>query len=454
MTTKGGVKTGEKLGIGAGARETADAGMSAYTGHDAGETAAQAGGRADRIVGADGVRALAALGVIFSHLYQKLNAPVQTGWYQDVHAVFLHGAYGVSTFFVLSGMLLSYPFWKAYLTGGERPSLRHYARRRAARIVPGYYVSLLVSFALTFLIFPDAQYKVWRLVAGLTFTSGFHYKTFFPSATNGPLWSISLEVFSYLLLPLTLAALFWWRGRRRTKEGAIAKGNLGFGLGYWLLVIALVTVVNGLVVKTFTLSPLQRGWNFGDIGGAKEWMPGYNPLSFFAHFALGILAALFIASRATRCADKPGRGKSVWFDLIALAGLVGAAWLIWTSRFPPEPSNQDWFQNQPYQWPFFQLFIMTVLVGLAHSRWLGRAFDNRFFRYTATISFGLYIWHYLVLFWIAEVTGQQYYYGAIADWHRHLWTSAAVLAISYGIAAVSWKFIEQPALRSKWANKR
>jgi peptidoglycan/LPS O-acetylase OafA/YrhL len=112
----------------------------------------------DRIIGADGVRALAALGVIFSHLYQRLFMPGQVDWYQDAQAVFMHGAYGVSTFFVLSGMLLSYPFWKAYLTGAPFPSVRHYVRRRAARIIPGYYASLLVSFGLMFLVMPDAPY--------------------------------------------------------------------------------------------------------------------------------------------------------------------------------------------------------------------------------------------------------------------------------------------------------
>lgn len=411
----------------------------------------------DRIIGADGVRALAALGVIFSHLYQRLNQPVQTGWYQDVQAVFMHGAYGVSTFFVLSGMLLSYPFWKAYLTGAKRPSLRHYVRRRAARIVPAYYASLLVSFALTFNMFPDAQDKVWRLVAGLTFTSGFHYVTFFPTETNGPLWSISFEVFSYVLLPLTLAGLFAWRRwrRSRSKVGTDLRGGPWRSLAYWLVVIAVVIAANGALVNHVKLSYEGMGWQYGPVGGAKFWMPGYNPLGFFCHFALGMLAAWAIASWRTRRAagSDATAGKRWWWDLVAASALVGLAVLVWRSREPADPQHIGGFQNQPYGYPLFALLVATLLVGLSSSRWLGKAFDNRFFRYTATISFGLYVWHYLVLHWMSFITDGQFEYQNVNLWTKHAWMSAAVLVISYAVATLSWRFIERPVLASRWATR-
>ena len=90
-----------------------------------------------RVRGADGVRAFAALWVVGSHLFQRLRLEPQEPWLQDVQLVMMKGAFGVSAFFVLSGMLLSLPFWRAYLTGRPYPSLRHYARRRFARIAPG-----------------------------------------------------------------------------------------------------------------------------------------------------------------------------------------------------------------------------------------------------------------------------------------------------------------------------
>ncbi|NYI40274.1 acyltransferase family protein [Demequina lutea] len=420
----------------------------------------------DRILGADGIRAMAALGVIFSHLYQRLFMPDQAQWYQTVQALFMKGAFGVSTFFVLSGMLLSYPYWKAYLAGQPMPKLGHFVRRRAARIVPAYYASLLVSFALTFAIAPDAGYKVWRLIAGLTFTSDFDYVTFFPSEINGPLWSISFEVFSYVLLALMMAALFWWIGRRVAGSGAKVaaarrKGTPLRGLAYWAVIFVAVNVLNGVLVASVKLSDEGKGWQYGDIGGAKEWMPGYNPLGLFGHFLLGILAAWAIASWSARQAGAGGKAGDTavaltrwWWDAIAAAGFVASGVLLWTVRSPAEPTNLTGFQDQPYLFPLFALAVAITLVGLAHSRLLGRIVDNRFARYTATVSFGLYVWHYLVLYLFSYITDGRFEYYGIHSWPQHLAISGAVLVVSYVIATFSWRWLEQPVLRSRWATRR
>jgi peptidoglycan/LPS O-acetylase OafA/YrhL len=100
----------------------------------------------DMISGADGVRALGCLMVVFSHLFQRLSLPDQTPRVQNIQLFFLKGSFGVSVFFVLSGMLLSYPFWKRYLAGQAFPSIGEYIRRCAIRIMPGFYASSLVSF--------------------------------------------------------------------------------------------------------------------------------------------------------------------------------------------------------------------------------------------------------------------------------------------------------------------
>lgn len=392
--------------------------------------------------------------------------PDQADWYQTVQALFMKGAFGVSTFFVLSGMLLSYPYWKAYLAGEPMPRIEHFVRRRAARIVPAYYASLLVSFVLTFVIVPDAGYKVWRLIAGLTFTSDFHYVTFFPSEVNGPLWSISFEVFSYVLLALMMAALFWWIGRGAAARGAKAaraprKGTPLRGLTYWAVVFAAVNVLNGVLVATVRLSDKGKGWQFGDIGGAKESMPGYNPLGFFGHFLLGILAAWAIGSWRARQGRSRGGAREPaevltrwWWDAVTVAGFAGAGALLWSARSPVEPNNLTGFQDQPYLFPVFALAVAITLVGLAHSRLLGRIVDNPFARYTATVSFGLYVWHYLVLYLFSYITDGRFEYYGIRSWPQHLAISGAVLVVSYVIATFSWRWLEQPVLRSAWANRR
>ena len=389
-----------------------------------------------RLTGADGLRAFAALWVVFSHLYQRLLLPAQAPWLQDFQVLMMKGAFGVSIFFVLSGMLLSFPFWKAYLTGAPRPHIGHYVRRRVARIVPGFYASLGVSFVVGLVIFPDAPHRLWRLLSGLTFTSGFHYVTLFPVESNGPLWSIGLEVVSYVLMPLAMWGLFALRRRRPA-----------IGLVYWLGTFAVVIALNQWIVTTFTTAYFGKGWQYGMVGGAKEWMPGYNPIGFFGHFAIGVLAAALIAVWQVHHAGARLRR----FDVLAGAALVGAVALVWSVRLPPEPDASTNFQGQPYLFPVFAALIGLLLVGLAYSTVVGRIVDNRFARYTAKVSFGIYIWHYLLLHLVSAITGGEFEYFGITDPWRHAMLSAVVLVLTYAVASASWYLLEKPILNSRWA---
>lgn len=406
------------------------------------ETEPQAGAttQSNRISGADGMRALAALGVVFSHLFQRLGMDDQPAWLDFLQSAMMKGAYGVSIFFVLSGMLLSLPFWRAYLTDAPRPRIGHYVRRRFARIAPGYYASLVVSFVVAFLLFDEVKSAWLRFAAGATFTSGFHYVTFFPTESNGPLWSISLEVFSYVLMPLFMIAMF-----------ALGRRGFRFSKWFWFGVFALVAVANQVVVTVFQTSNVAKGWEYGNVGGAKEWMPYFNPVGFFGHFCIGVIAAGFIVWHQIH-----GRGRRKWrFDRLALGGLLGIAAIVAvTATLSKEPIYmQNPFQGQPYMFPLLAVFAAMALVGMAHSRVVGRVLDNRFFRYTATVSFGLYIWHYLLLHLVSYLTFGEFEYGGVQDPIRFAWISATTLVLAYAVATLSWKFIEKPVLRSRWANK-
>ncbi len=403
---------------------------------DSGHRVARGDGVGGRISGADGLRAVAALWVVGSHLFQRL-APQPDSWIDDVRLVMMKGPFGVSVFFVLSGMLLATPFWRAYLTGRPFPRIGHYTRRRVARIVPGFYASLAVSSVVALLLVPDAPYRLVRFLAGLTFTSGLHWVTFFPVPLNGPLWSIGFEVVSYVLMPVAMWGLF--RLRRRGVRIAAA---------YWLAVTAVVIGANQWIVTTLVPSAEGRGWQYGDVGGAKEWMPSYNPVGFFAHFCVGIAVAAVVAWWQLRRA-----GRRHWgFDVLAGSALSGAAWLVWVNRAPAEPVYLTNPQSQPYLFPWFAVVVGVALIGLAHSAFLGRVVDNRFARFTATVSFGIYIWHYLLISVLEHYSDGGFSYGAMAEPGRHLAVSAGLVAVTYVVATASWHWIERPVLTSRWAS--
>ncbi|MEO8686355.1 MAG: acyltransferase family protein, partial [Devosia sp.] len=170
----------------------------------------------NRLLGADFVRASACCIVMAHHLAQRIDGRTPFGQQPLAQIFNVVGGFGVAMFFVLSGFLLARPFWQALDRGRPLPSLRIYALRRAARIVPGFWLALTVTFVLSFTVF-GATFDGWlvlRYLAGLLLVSDWHWTTLFPVEINGPMWSIGFEVTSYVLLPLGFWALFAL-GRRR-----------------------------------------------------------------------------------------------------------------------------------------------------------------------------------------------------------------------------------------------
>jgi ABC-type glycerol-3-phosphate transport system permease component/peptidoglycan/LPS O-acetylase OafA/YrhL len=431
--------------------------------------------------GADGVRAVACLLVVFSHLAQRLNKPEQLGIVQSVQTFFMNGGFGVSAFFVLSGMLLSYPFWKRYLEGSDAPNLLEYARRRFVRIAPGFYASLVVVFLIALVFDPDVQHKWIRLVSGLTFTSSFHYVTFFPVDLNGPLWSIGFEVFCYLLMPLFMIGLFHLAratsnrftrvttratertSTRTTPRGTIEittrtvtrirtrgsretprAGSMPLAVGYWLGVFALAVMAHFWIMQNLVPDSVERGWQYTIIGGAKFWMPHYNPVGLFGHYCIGVLAAGFIAWRQRRVRlGLVSRTRA--FDGIVVVSSVVAFVLILVTAYTGEFSFS--LGQQPYAFPVFAICVASILASAPFATWIHRPLDNAFFRYTARVSFGLYIWHYPILELTRLFHNPNYKYFGISSLTDWALVSAAILIVAYIVAGLSYTHIEAPFLK-------
>ncbi len=122
-----------------------------------------------RLLGADFLRAVACLTVLFHHLAQRMSGRVSLE-FMDWFGFFARvGTFGVAIFFVLSGFLLARPFWVALDAGRPMPSLATYATRRAARILPGFWLALTVTFILSFTVFGDELdgQLVLRYLAGV-----------------------------------------------------------------------------------------------------------------------------------------------------------------------------------------------------------------------------------------------------------------------------------------------
>lgn len=381
-----------------------------------------------RLAGADFVRASACLMVVGHHIAQRLSPQTVTHNWADVLAGVMMGAFGVGAFFVLSGYLLARPFWVALDKGEPMPSLRTFALRRAARILPGYYLALTVSFLLSFTIlkFPFDGELVFRYLSGVALVADFHWLTFFPVEYNGPLWSICFEITSYALLPIGLAIIFL----------VPIKGWLSRLI--WLGLLWLVLQANGWIVLHMQPDDYHRDWGYGLVGGAKVWMPDYNPIGFFAIFMTGALAA----GIQTRIAQ----WRSIVFDLVAIGGGALAYWSLWWNY----PLTDGFgYTSIPYGYPWFPVGVGLVLIAVPSSVLVQKITEIWPIRFIARISFGIYVWHFLIMECIRVLYQPYYVFGSMYSVSQWAWLSAGMFAAAVTIATLSYYFLEAPIIR--WA---
>lgn len=150
---------------------------------------------AGRIPSLDGVRAVAALLVVYAH------AAMPGHHHVVAHLVKTRcGFLGVQIFFVLSGFLITTLMLRERArTGGL--DLRAFYLRRFLRIIPAYAALLLVIAILQALGRADLNPSNW--LAALTYTVNFQMAPLPREIYHA--WSLSVEEHFYLLWPLLMA---------------------------------------------------------------------------------------------------------------------------------------------------------------------------------------------------------------------------------------------------------
>jgi peptidoglycan/LPS O-acetylase OafA/YrhL len=236
--------------------------------------------RGGRLNGVDGLRACAALWVVLFHIRAFSGARLG-----PLDLLVRSGSTGVSLFLVLSGFCLYLPVVK----GGGRLRVGRFFRRRALRLLPAYYVSLVVvllvvAFAarpLGLAPLSGSQLTV-EAVTHLTMTHSLFPSTFY--TLNGAYWSLALEWQLYLSLPLLVFAV-----RRR-------------GLARVVLAVVAVNVVYRLGLQVAIDSHMVAA----SSPLATEVLPNLLP-GRWAEFAFGMVAAhVYVRGNVSRIASPFG----------------------------------------------------------------------------------------------------------------------------------------------------
>lgn len=167
---------------------------------------APAGG-APRLAVVNGLRGVAILAVIWHHvgvLPVSWRAPLAFGWPAPWTSLLSNGWLGVNLFFVLSGLVLYLPYARGTRSLETPGGVRDFYRGRAKRLLPLYYVSLVVIWVC--FIHPTLDLDGLGEVALVTTFTFVFTKSQFAPRFNGPLWSLGIELWASVLFPLLIVA--------------------------------------------------------------------------------------------------------------------------------------------------------------------------------------------------------------------------------------------------------
>jgi hypothetical protein len=334
------------------------------------------------------------------------------------------GDFGVGMFFVLSGFLLSLPFWSRYLRQQPMPSLKVYFARRLARIVPAYY--LCVAILVLALGLYTSKWELLSIATMFTFTNSLIAGMYKPD-WNDPLWSIPIEIHFYLYLPLLMYGLFSIQRRK-------------FVAPYFITVLGVIAVFQFTLLL---LAPtIERLVGDRALFSATMWSTTKNSVVLFAHFIIGVIAG----GCHLAIAVKPETQQSLWryyrYDLVVLiaATLICSTFVFELYKLPGVTILQ-------YDWPAFPLLIALLLFALPRTVLLSKAVELKFFKVTALLSYGIYLWHVPVLRGLEHLMLSS----KLEAWSAIFCFGALALAVTYLVSLLSYYLVERHVLR--WAKK-
>ena len=156
----------------------------------------------------DGLRAIAALAVIFSHAARWFDYP-ETKFYEQLKFIFRFGGdgggLGVTFFFILSGFLITFLMFQEQEEHGSIHIVYFYMRR-VLRIWPLYYMTIIVGFAwdpLTSWLSGEVHVEKASILLYALFAANFDhiYHGMPETGILGVQWSVAVEEQFYLLWP-------------------------------------------------------------------------------------------------------------------------------------------------------------------------------------------------------------------------------------------------------------
>jgi peptidoglycan/LPS O-acetylase OafA/YrhL len=358
----------------------------------------------------DGIRGIAILMVLVAHgstlLLPFAYGPHPHPWTVIVLRICVPLGGGVDVFFTLSGFLIT----GILLRSRNRPTyFSSFYARRALRIFPAYYLTLVVLLLLSL----KFHYVEGLMPQGLlTRLSYFFYVANWPifwqswagmGGLLGVYWSLNVEEQFYLIWPTLIRFL--------KPATMMALCLIGFSLGW-----------------------LERRWMIDAHGlafGTMQW-----PFSRLDGLFLGSALAIY----------RNQKGKAAPFSFGIYSVIAGAAICAWIAVVHTDELDRMGAHITPWSVTAFALASAGLIVFAQYPlSAIAKTLSWSPLRLAGRYSYGMYVYHLLIFRrlgdFVETATGASPA-SALGAW-------LLVTLATFGVAALSFHFFESPFLRLK-----
>jgi peptidoglycan/LPS O-acetylase OafA/YrhL len=394
-----------------------------------GRPSATAKPAAPRYQALDPLRACAALSVIAYHVSQACALAFSYGIVSSALALL---KVGVTVFFVISGFVLYLPCARAIRDARPLPGWRHYARRRALRILPAYWLALAVCIptglgTIRAALAINHGSDWWRY---LSLTQAYKASTVLGGLPVA--WSLCVEFAFYIVLPfLARGVARLVAAQRRIAPSTVQLACLGAMAGASLLFRSTLTANLS--------SPVSR----------SQIVAATSLAALFDWFAIGMALAVLAAeweTGATVYAFVRGLAQHAWLCRLTAAALFAKVVSArWGDVFLPAYGLAAHMMLGAAA----AFFVLPALRARSTSLREGpvRTASRRAFVWLGTVSYGVFLWQLPILQLIHGSLVPDLRHPATGLQYAGLFSAVVVGAVLLG--AASWYLIEQPLQRRR-----
>ena len=360
-------------------------------------SAARTESGAQKIGAVNGLRGIAIIMVIIFHLFVPFTSKTSSFPGEiDPDGLFAiivnHGFLGVNIFFVLSGFVLYLPYRTKKRTINRLVDFAEFYWHRAGRLLPLYYIVVLVAAALH--AKSPAGSQAWYLELGGLLSTLFIFAPHgFMPPSNVVLWSVGVEIWFSLLFPLLVLLIARWSLEK---------------------LVLLSVVVCAAFVVAGNLIVVDR------VGVFRPFVGGIFGSCY--QFILGMLVCdLYVKSK-----------ESASLRRFYSRGLLPGLMLMITAIYLK--NNGPWAVSILYGTMFCAGFSMVLLAVLSGASTVNRVFEVWAIQVVGCMCYSIYAWHSIIM---GEMIPPDT--SSLKDTLRLL---PPYLAITVALSALSYRYIE------------